>query len=296
MEHINWGIPVAIYLFTAGMGAAAFFIAVMADFAGAKKYASVRLVGAFIAPWPVILGVLFLIVDLGNPQRFWEMLLKRGEGLSLAPPYLMFNPSSIMSVGTWLLTIFVIISFIYLVVVIISGYLPWGGILTKSVGAIGLPFAVLLAVYTGVLLSATTNELWNNPVLPILFVVSATDTGLAGIIFILALLKMFKLRSEEDTVVHDLEKIDGIIIGLLLVTIALFIVLGINAAPMKAMIGMKFGILFWVGIVGLGLIVPLIIETKKAVKSAHTSLIVSVLILLGGFFLRYVILLAGQIA
>ncbi len=295
MEHLNWGIPVALYLFAAGMGAAAFFVAVMADLAGGKKYASVRLAGALIAPWPVIIGVLFLVVDLGNPQRFWEMLLRRGEGFSLAPPYLMFNPESIMSWGTWLLTLFTIIALIYMVACIIGIPFSWGSVLTKIVGVIGLPFAVMVAVYTGVLLSATPNPLWSNWVLPVVFIISATDTGLAAIIFILALMKLVNIIGDEDTVLHDLEKIDCWVIGVLLVCLAIFIGVGIQVAPMRAMIGAKFGLLFWVGIVGLGLVVPMIIERKQSV-SAHTSLVISALILLGGFFLRYVILYAGQLA
>ena len=58
MEHLNWGLPVALDLFLAGMGAAAFMLAVMADFAGGRRYRSVSITGAAIAPWPVILGVL----------------------------------------------------------------------------------------------------------------------------------------------------------------------------------------------------------------------------------------------
>ena len=98
MEHYNWGLPIAIDLFTAGMGAAAFMVAVVADLKSNKKFDSVRFTGAIIAPWPVILGVLLLIVDLGKPLRFWEMMLRRGEGLSLEAPYLMFNGGSTMSV------------------------------------------------------------------------------------------------------------------------------------------------------------------------------------------------------
>ena len=124
MEHFDWGLPVAIDLFAAGMGAAAFLVAVMADLAGSKKFTSIRLTGAIIAPWPALLGVLFLIVDLGRPFRFWEMLFKRQVGYgaipSVAPPYLMFNPGSAMSWGTWILTLFVIIALIYLIISIVA--------------------------------------------------------------------------------------------------------------------------------------------------------------------------------
>lgn len=294
MAHINWGLPVALDLFAAGMGAAAFLVAVTADLAGSKRYTSVRLTGAFIAPWPVLLGVLLLVVDLGNPQRFWEMVLRRGAGLRLEAPYLMLNPGSTMSWGTWILSLFVIISLVYLIVCIISIPFSWGEALTKVVGIIGLPFALLVTTYTGVLISATSNELWSSLLLPALFVTSALSTGIAGIVFILALLKMFNV-SAESTFIPELEKVNGWVIGALLIILALFIIMGIQGDPMKAMIGLKYGILFWIGIVGLGLILPLVIGFKKGVRTAHTSLIVSALVLLGGFFLRYVILYAGQL-
>ena len=54
---------------------------------------AVSITGALLAPWPVILGVLLLVVDLGRQLRFYEMLLRPGPGL------LMFSPTSTMSIG-----------------------------------------------------------------------------------------------------------------------------------------------------------------------------------------------------
>lgn len=299
MEHFDWGLPVAIDLFAAGMGAAAFLVAVMADLAGSKKFTSIRLTGAIIAPWPAILGVLLLVVDLGRPLRFWEMLFKRGEGVGLAPgleaPYLMFNPGSAMSWGTWILSIFVIISLIYLVVSIIAIPFSWGEIATKIVGIIGLPFALLVTAYTGVLISATSNALWSNYLLPFVFVSSAIVTGIAAIIFILAILKMLKLLEEDF--IPGLEKLNGTMIIVLLISLALFIILGIMQPSMLTLIASaKVGILFWLFAIILGILIPLMFSFKKEGNTPTTSFIISILILLGGFFLRYMILIAGQIA
>lgn len=295
MVHYDWGLPVAIDLFAAGMGAAAFMVAVMADLAGSKKFTSIRLTGAIIAPWPAILGVLLLVVDLGKPFRFWEMLLKRGEGLSIAPPYLMFNPGSAMSWGTWILTLFVIISLIYLIVSIIAIPFSWGEIATKTIGIIGLPFALLVTTYTGVLISATSNALWSNYLLPFVFVSSAVVTGIAGIICILAILKMLKLLEEDF--IPGLEKLNGVMIVVLLASLALFIIVGIMQPQMLTLIASaKLGILFWLFSIILGIIIPLIFSFKKEGNPAGTSFIISLLIILGGFFLRYVILIAGQMA
>ena len=295
MVHHDWGLPVAIDLFAAGMGAAAFLVAVMADLAGSKKFTSIRLTGAIIAPWPAILGVLLLVVDLGRPLRFWEMILKRGDGLSIAPPYLMFNPGSAMSWGTWILTLFVIISLIYLIVSIIAIPFSWGEIATKTIGIIGLPFALLVTTYTGVLISATSNALWSNYLLPLVFVSSAVVTGIAAIVCILAILKMLKLLEEDF--IPGLEKLNGVMILVLLASLVLFIVLGIMQPQMLTLIASaKLGIMFWLFAVILGILIPLMFSFKKEGNAAGTSFIISLLILLGGFFLRYVILMAGQIA
>ena len=295
MVHHDWGLPVAIDLFAAGMGAAAFMVAVMADLAGSKKFTSIRLTGAIIAPWPAILGVLLLVVDLGRPLRFWEMILKRGEGLSITPPYIMFNPGSAMSWGTWILTLFVIISLIYLIVSIIAIPFSWGEIATKTIGIIGLPFALLVTTYTGVLISATSNALWSNYLLPFVFVSSAVVTGIAAIVCILAILKMLKLVEEDF--IPGLEKLNGVMILVLLASLVLFIILGIMQPQMLTLIAtVNVGILFWLFAVILGILIPLMFSFKKEGNTPATSFIISLLILLGGFFLRYVILIAGQIA
>ena len=114
-HHFDWGLPVAIDLFAAALGAGAFMLAAVADLAGGRKYRTTSFVGALIAPWPAIAGVLLLVIDLGHPFRFWEMLLKASPEGGIEAPYLMFSASSTMSIGTWVLTVFVWMSLAYIV-------------------------------------------------------------------------------------------------------------------------------------------------------------------------------------
>ncbi len=289
MEHFNWGIPVALDLFFAGFGAGALLLAVIADLAGGKQYQRITRIGAFIAPWPVILGVLLLVIDLGHPLRFWEFLLRTGPG------FIMFQPTSVMSIGVWLLTIFVILSLLYLVLTLFSWVVSWGAKLRQAVGLIALPFALLVIVYTGVLLAATPNPLWNSVFLPAVFSVSAISTGIAGVVFVLVVTHICKQSMKLDPFIPKLEKINSWVIGLQLFIIILFVFAQIQSAAMRMIIGSGFGLLWWVGIIGLGLVIPLLFGLKEEDKSPQVSLIVSALVLLGGFFLRYVILIGGQI-
>jgi len=290
MEHnISWGIPVAFDLFLAGFGAGALLLAVVADLFGGKRYQKIMRTGAIIAPWPVLVGVLLLVIDLGNPSRFWEFLLRKGPG------FLMFNPDSVMSIGVWLLTFFVILSLVYLVLCLVSWVFVWGAKLRQLVGVVAFCFALLVTVYTGVLLAATPNPLWNSVLLPAVFSVSALSTGIAGVVFVLALGHIYKRAVKIDPFVSELEKINSRVIGLLLLIIILFVLAGIGSAQMRMIIGSGFGILWWIGIVVLGLIVPLLFGIKGKANKPGASLVVSALVLLGGFLLRYVIPMGGQV-
>ena len=294
MEHYDWGLPLAIDLFAAGLGAAIFMVAVAANLAGGRRYRSISTTGAIIAPWPVILGVLFLVVDLGKPLRFWEMMLKRSHE-TLGIESIMFNAGSTMSLGTWLLILFVLGSLVYMVVAILAWPFKWAEKLQKVLGVIGLPIALLVTIYTGVLLAATRNRVWGSLLLPIVFVASAIVTGIAAIVFILAAIRVARPDSKIGSDIPKLEVINGWTIAFQLLMVILFVIFGFGSAQMRAVIGSAFGLLWWVGVIGLGLVLPLVIGIRGGAKNAPVSLVVSALVLLGGFFLRYTILLGGQL-
>lgn len=298
MEQYHWGIPVAIDLFTAGLGAAMFMVAAVANLADEKKYRRISTAGALWAPFLVLLGVILLIIDLGRPLRFWEMILRRSHE-TLGVRSLMLNVGSTMSVGTWLLTIFVIFGFIYLVAAIIAWFYDWAKSLQRFLSVVGLPIALGVATYTGVLISASSNPLWSNWLLVVVFVASALVTGVAGITFTLACIRLFKPKSKIGENVPLLENINSRLIVINLVVIALFLIIGLifesSRSRTIAIIGPAFGVLWWIGIIGLCLVVPFFLTFKNGAKNTTMSVIVSALILLGGFFLRYVILIGGQL-
>ena len=297
MHELNWGIPLVIDLFTAAMGAGAFMLAVMADLSGRAKYRTTSTVGALIAPWPAIAGVALLVIDLGKPLRFWEMMLKRGPGLLwLQFPYLQFNPESTMSIGTWVLTIFIWASFGYIALTILSYWIERLTILRKLMGLAGVPFAMAVTIYTGVLLAASPNPLWNNAMLPVLFVVSALVTGAAGVIATMAVLRIVDVLEPDDmAAVPKLEKMMSVILIVNVLVALLFVGIGLGTKEMRHAVGGGFGLLWWVGIIFLGMIVPMIAGLKGGEKQPQVSLVLAALVLMGGLFLRYVILVVGQI-
>lgn len=289
MEHVNWGIPVALDLFLAGMGAGAFMLAVMAQIAGDRRHRAVSITGALIAPWPAIMGIVLLVADLGKPLRFWELLLRKGEGA------LMFNLGSTMSIGTWLMTIFIMSSLAYLAVTLLTIPFRWGATARKVVGIAGLPFALLVTVYTGVLLAASPKVLWNTPLLPVLFAVSAIATGIACVVLVLAGFQIIRGRAKEDSPIPKLERLYSGVIACQILVIIGFVLSQIRFAQMRSILGSGYGLLWWIGVIGLGLLLPLVVGFGGGKKKPMiASLAMAASVLLGGFLLRYVILMAGQ--
>ena len=103
MEHVeyHWNVLIVFYLFTAGVSAGAFFVSGLATYLGGERYKRISRIGALIAPWPVMLGLMSLIFDLTKPLEFWWL-------------FLTVQYTSPMSIGAWLLTLFTVVSLVYL--------------------------------------------------------------------------------------------------------------------------------------------------------------------------------------
>ena len=97
---VFWNWTVALYLFIAGVSAGAFAISAIAYFLGRNKYENISRLGAYIAPFPLLFGILCLIYDLERPAYFWKLMVT-------------LQPFSVMSLGAWLLLIFSFLSFLY---------------------------------------------------------------------------------------------------------------------------------------------------------------------------------------
>ena len=162
-----WGAIIAWYLFLAGLGGGAF---VTSAFLGWRhpEAVSMRKIGHLVAPIVVIIGLCLLMFDakagLMNPLRFALLLTNFG---------------SVMTWGVVFLGGFTVISLVVVVLDFMKKRVPvWLDIA-------GVVFGVAVAMYTGALLGVCkTFPLWNNALLPILFLVSAMSTGAASVLLI----------------------------------------------------------------------------------------------------------------
>jgi formate-dependent nitrite reductase membrane component NrfD len=163
----EWRIPA--YLFTGGLSAGSAMLAAGADLSGRPRLRRVGRVGALAA---IAVSAYFLVADLGRPERFHHMLR-------------VAKPTSPMSVGTWILTVYGPGAGLSGVAELVPAALrrTWlGKLLVWSARPAGLSAAATapgVASYTAVLLSHTAVPAWReaHPYLPFVFTGSAAASG-----------------------------------------------------------------------------------------------------------------------
>jgi formate-dependent nitrite reductase membrane component NrfD len=169
--------------------------------------------------------------------------------------------------------------------------LDWCERYRRQIAAVVIPFAVGLGIYTGILLSAFgARPFWNSGVLGPLFLVSGLSTA-AALVAMLA-------REHAEKALFT--RIDLVLILVELAMVALFLInLATGSAQqieaLRSITGGAYTAVFWVLFVGIGLLFPLLLELLEisGVNKALAAL-APVLVLLGGYALRQIVLDAGQ--
>ena len=281
-----WSGIIACYLFLGGLGGGAFATSAFLAWRHPEAV-TMRKLGHWIAPIVVIVGLVLLMFDakagLHNPLRFALLLTNFG---------------SVMTWGVVILAAFVIVALVALIIDLMKRRVPmW----LEIVGAV---LGICVAIYTGCLLGVCkTFPLWNNALLPILFLVSAMSAGAASVL----LVAVFR-HADEFNKAGVLKKFHFClpIIEIVLVASLCFITSYNSPAGFDSVMSMVAGTwapLFWIGLVLIGLVVPTGLETwllffsakefEESKKAHMISAASDAGVLIGGFLLRFLVVMAA---
>ena len=308
-NEIYWPWPIAVYLFLAGLSAGAMMVALLVKWNYHKKqddsiWDAMVKAGAIVAPITICVGLALLVLDLGKPLSFYWILIK-------------YNFGSVMSIGVALLLLYTPFAFLFAIIIFEEEIEKYGFLallrpisrlirsfapLSKAIETLLFVLAIGVGVYTGFLLSAITKlPLWNTPILPILFLTSGFSSGIAA--NILVGLCCFKHLIHEENVkyllVLDLRAVLFEIPLIAVLFLGLYFEGGASAlAAKQALTTGQYALIFWLGIVGLGLLTPIAIALTALKNHAYrVGYIVanSLVVICGVVMLRYYIVYAGQI-
>lgn len=278
--QLAWNWKIACYLYLAGLGAGSYLVGYFMQFT--NELAVAQRVMLISSPL-VIIGTLFLIWDLGRPTRFLRALMRPWK--------------SWIARGAWLLTCFTVVSLLNSILTIWPFNVLEGNSASILQG-FGAVLALGVAFYTGIMIGIMVSlPMWNTSILPILFLVSAVSSAI-GLVYILITANSgtFPLAILEKMMLPHL----GILIfEALIVYFYLTNVAKTDPRDVHNLLKGKLAGVFWLGFIGLGLILPLLLEALGSNLDGGLKSIIIFLaglsLLVGGFILRMVILLAGNL-
>jgi formate-dependent nitrite reductase membrane component NrfD len=237
-----------------------------------------------------------LILDLRYKTRFWFTMT-------------VFNGDSPMSLGVWLLTLFSFIAAFYAIfwipavvrerIPVIGRWPLWSQQRVRdALGWVGVPIALMVSIYTGVLLSSAAMPLWRNTALPLLFCFSSLATGFAGGVLLAILFSPGRRQEIIAGPFQWLQRSYRILLPAylmaLLVYMLLFFVPLTRKPDVMPLIAGWSGLTWWLGVVGIGILLPMFLNMRKAMLNRSTVFTVLGALLVGGLLLRMVLVYAGQ--
>ena len=283
-NQIVWGLPHIFAVTLIVIASGVLNIASMSSAFNKKLYKPLAPLSALFAIAFLIAGLIILVLDLGRPDRLIvAMTTYNFKSIFAWNIFLYSGFFVILAVYIWSMLDFNINRFSSLVGKIAFG---WRIILTTGTGSI---FGFLVA-----------REAYSTAVLAPLFIVMSLLYGTA--VFYLLLRVISRLQSidipEEIT-----KNIRRLMIIFLLANIYFLILYHITNLYISKQIAVESFILlngggyttmFWLGQVGLGLIIPLFYEMTNDEGRSFGLTITSIMVLIGGFFAVAVIIIGGQ--
>ncbi len=283
-NQIVWGLPHIFAVTLIVIASGVLNIASMSSAFNKKLYKPLAPLSALFAIAFLIAGLIILVLDLGRPDRLIvAMTTYNFKSIFAWNIFLYSGFFVILAIYIWSMLDFNVSRFSSLIGKIAFG---WRIILTTGTGSI---FGFLVA-----------REAYSTAVLAPLFIVMSLLYGTA--VFYLLLRIISKLQSID--IPHEITtNIRRLMIIFLLANIYFLILYHITNLYISKQIAVESFILlngggyttmFWLGQVGLGLVVPLSYEMTNGESRGFALTITSIMVLVGGFFAVAVIIIGGQ--
>ncbi|MCX6135570.1 MAG: polysulfide reductase NrfD [Ignavibacteriales bacterium] len=286
-----WAWQIPVYLFIGGLVAG---IMIISGYFALKGQYKKNMFTSFYLPHISLvllsLGMFSLFLDLEHKLYVWRL-------------YTTFKIMSPMSWGAWILILVYPALWLNTLIRIPDAYkniipvfdrlsarINQHPFLIKSIGTLNMLLGTLLGMYTGVLLSSiAARPLWNSSMLWMVFLVSGLSAASAFVHLVARdpEERLLLAKADNGFLTLELFVIGGFVSGLLSST-------GVHSEAVLLILVGPYAPAFWVGVIGLGIIIPLIIQMLAVnARVKHTSA-APIMVLFGGLLLRFVIVYAGQ--
>ncbi|MBT8396579.1 MAG: polysulfide reductase NrfD [Gemmatimonadetes bacterium] len=192
-DQVSWGLYIGNFTFLVGVAAAAVVLVIPAYIYNWKPIREIVIYGELLAVSAIIMCLLFVLVDIGRPDRFWHLLPPAG--------HLNF-PSSLLAWDVLVLNVYFVINFVVVTHIVYRAFhgKEYNKKIVVPLVLLSIPMAVGIHTVTAFLFNGlAARPYWNASILAPQFLASAFCSGPAILLLVVQLLRkftQFEIRDE----------------------------------------------------------------------------------------------------
>ena len=200
-DPVSWGFYIGNFTFLVGVAAAAVVLVIPAYLYHWKPIKEIVIIGELLAISAVVMCLLFVTVDIGNPGRAWHLIPFLG--------HLNF-PSSLLAWDVLVLNGYLLLNFVVATHILYRAFVEkeYSRSIVMPLVLLSIPFAVSIHTVTAFVYNGLpARPFWNSAILAPRFLTSAFCSGPAIILVILQLLKRYTRLGIKDEAIWKIAEL-----------------------------------------------------------------------------------------
>lgn len=207
-DQVSWGFYISNFTFLVGVAAAAVLLVVPAYIYNFKPIKEIVLFGELLAVTAITMCILFILVDMGRPERVWHLMPIIGT---------MNFPSSLLAWDVLVLNGYLAINLLisFYVLYKMSHSKEYSIQLIKPLILISIPWAISIHTVTAFLYNGlSARPFWNASILAPRFIASALSSGPALMIIIFQIVRKVSRIEIDNKAIFKIAELIAYAIGL----------------------------------------------------------------------------------
>ena len=200
-DSVSWGFYIGNFTFLVGVAAAAVLLVIPAYVYDWKPIKEVVLFGELLAVCAIVMCLLFVLVDMGRPDRFWHLIPGIGH---------MNIPRSIMAWDSVVLNIYLVINLTVASYLVYCAFyrIQYDRRIVVPLVILSIPMAISIHTVTAFLYNGMASRpYWNSAILAPRFIASAFCSGPALLLILFQILRKVSAFEIKDEAIHKVAEL-----------------------------------------------------------------------------------------
>ncbi|HUI56665.1 MAG TPA: NrfD/PsrC family molybdoenzyme membrane anchor subunit [Bryobacteraceae bacterium] len=200
-DQVSWGFYIGNFTFLVGVAAAAVVLVIPAYIYNWKPIREIVIYGELLAISAITMCLMFVLVDIGRPDRFWHLI----------PPFGFLNfPRSVLAWDVLVLNLYFVVNLVVATHILYRAFHGKHYIkkLVVPLVMLSVPMAVAIHTVTAFLYNGlAARPYWNSSILAPQFLASAFCSGPAILLVVLQLLRRFTRFEIQDAAIRKIAEL-----------------------------------------------------------------------------------------